>query len=163
MGGRELRAWNSTQFPHDADAVGLWTTFWVASYWETMEYPGKFSSVQSFSRVRLCDPMECSTPGLHPSPTPGVYSNSYPLSWWCHPTISSSVDPFSSHPQSFPAFSNESVLRIRWPCIGVSASASVLPMNIQGWFPLGLTGLISLLSKGHSRIFSERYICANHL
>ena len=80
------------------------------------------------------------------SPTPGACSNSCPLSRWCHPTISFSVAPFSSCLQSFPASgvsSNESVLCIRWPRIGASASASVLPMNYQGWFPLGLTGLIT--------------------
>ena len=86
-----------------------------------------------------------------PAPTPGVYSNSCPLSRWCHLTISSSVVPFSSHLQSFPA--SGSFLRSQFfasgsQSIGVSASASVLPMNIQDWFPLGLTGLISLQSKG---------------
>ena len=82
-----------------------------------------------------------------PLPTPGVYPNSCPLAWWCHPTIS--VIPFSSSLQSFPAsgsFSNESVFCIRWP--KYSASASVLPMNIQDWFPLGWTAWISLQSKG---------------
>ena len=76
-----------------------------------------------------------------PSPTPGVYSNSCPLSWWCHPAVSCSVIPFSSCLQSFPAsrsFQNESVLCIRWP----EVSASVLPVNIQDWSPLGSTGLI---------------------
>ena len=92
-----------------------------------------------------------------PSPTPGAYSDSCPLSQWCHLTISSSVIPFSSHLQSFPAsgsFISESVLHIRWPKYWVSASASVLPMNIQDWFPLGWTGWISLQSKGLSRVFS---------
>ena len=72
-----------------------------------------------------------------PSPTPGACSNSCPLSWWCHPTISSSVAPFSTSPQSFPAsvFSNKLFLCIKWPSSGVSARASVRPMNIQGWFP----------------------------
>ena len=95
-----------------------------------------------------------------PSPTPGTCSNSCQSSRWCHPTISSSVVPFSSCLQSFPAsvFSNESVLRIRWPDIGVSASASVLPMSIQDWFPLGWTGWISLQSKGLSRGFSNTII-----
>ena len=93
-----------------------------------------------------------------PSPTPGVYSNSCPLSWWCHPTISSSVVPFSSCLQSFPASGS---FLMSWfftsggQSIGVSASASVLPMNIQDWFPLGWTSLISLLSKGLSRVFSN--------
>ena len=93
-----------------------------------------------------------------PSPTPGVYSNSCPLSWWCHPTISSSVIPFSSHLQSFPASGSFPVSRFFVPVcqsIGVSASASVLPMNIQDWFPLGWTGWISLQSKGLSRVFSS--------
>ena len=85
-----------------------------------------------------------------PSLTPRVYSNSCPLSQGCHPTISSSAVPFSSHLQSFPASGSfqESVLRIRWPSIGVSASTSVLSMNIQDWFSLRLTSLISLLSEG---------------
>ena len=80
-----------------------------------------------------------------PSPTPRVYSNSCPLSWWCHPTISSSVTPFSSCLQSFPAsgsFAMSQLSASGGQSIGVSASASVPPMNIQGWFPLGLTGLL---------------------
>ena len=93
-----------------------------------------------------------------PSPTPGNCSNSCPLSWWCHPTISSSVVPFSSCLQSFPAsgsFARSQFFASGGQSIGVSASASVLPMNIQDWFPLGLTGLISLQSKGLSRVFSN--------
>jgi len=95
-----------------------------------------------------------------PSPTPRACSNSCPSSWWCHPTISSSVIPFSSCLQSFPigVFSNESVLHIRWPKYSASALASVLPMNIQDWFPLGLTGWISLQSKVISRVFSNTTI-----
>ena len=79
-------------------------------------------------------------------PTPGVYSSSYPLSWWCHPTISSSVIPFSSCLQSFSAsgsFQMSQFFASGGQSIGVSASASVLPVNIQDWFPLGWTGLIS--------------------
>ena len=93
-----------------------------------------------------------------PSPTPGVYSHSCPLSRWCHPTISSSVVPFSSCLQFFPAsryFPMSQLFASGDQTIGASASASVLPMNIQDWFPLGLTGLISLLSKGLSRVFSN--------
>ena len=85
-----------------------------------------------------------------PSPTPGVHSDSRPLSRWCHPTISSSVIPFSSCPQSFPASRSFQMSQLFAPggqSIGVSASTSVLPMNIQGWFPLGLTGLISLQTQ----------------
>ena len=88
------------------------------------------------------------------SPTPGAYSNSCPSSWWCHPTISSSVVPFSSHLQSFPAsgsFQMSQFIASGGQSIG--ASASVLPLNIHSWFLLGLTGFISLQSKGLSRIF----------
>ena len=93
-----------------------------------------------------------------PSPTPGVYSNSYPFSQWCHPTISSSVIPFSSFLQSFPAsgsFQMRQFFASGGQIIRVSASASVLPVNIQDWFPLGMTGLISLHSKALSRVFSN--------
>ena len=93
-----------------------------------------------------------------PSPTPIAYTNSCPLSRWCHPTISSSVIPFSSHLQSFPAsgsFPMNQFFASGGQRIGVSASASVLPMNIQDWFPLGWIGWISLQSKGLSRVFSN--------
>ena len=104
----------------------------------------QFSSV-AHSCLTLCDPMDCSTPGF-----PVHYqllSNSCPLSRWYHPTISSSVIPFSSCLQSFPAsgsFPRSPFLASGSQSIGVSASTSVLPVNIQGWFPLGLTGWISL-------------------
>ena len=93
-----------------------------------------------------------------PSPTPKARSNSCPLSQWCHPAISSSVVPFSSCLQSFPAsgsFPRSQFFTSGGQSIGVAASASVLPMNIQDWFPLGLTELISLQSKGLSRVFSN--------
>ena len=93
-----------------------------------------------------------------PSPTPGAYSNSCLSNQWCHPTISSSVVPLSSCLQSFPASGSFQMSRFSTSCgqsIGVSASASVLPMNIQDWFPLGWTGWISLQSKGLSRVFSN--------
>ena len=93
-----------------------------------------------------------------PSPTPGVYSNSSPLSQWWHPTISSSVIPFSSCLQSFPAsvcFQMSQLFASGGQSIGVSASTSVLPMNTQDWSPLGWTGWISLQSKGLSRVFSN--------
>ena len=89
--------------------------------------------------------------------SPGAFSNSCPLSRWCHSTILSSTTPFSSCPQSFPASGS---FPVSWlfssdgQSIGTSASASVLPINIQGWFPLGLTSLISLQSKWLSRVFS---------
>ena len=90
-----------------------------------------------------------------PSPTPGVHPNPCPSSRWCHPLISSSVVPFSSHLQSFPAsgsFPMSQFFASSGQSIGVSASASVLPMNIQDWFPLGWTGWISLQSKGLSSL-----------
>ena len=93
-----------------------------------------------------------------PSPTPKVYSNPCPSSWWCHPAISSSVVPFSSCPQSLPAsgsFHMSQLFAGGGQSIGVSASASVLPMNTQDWSPLGWTGWISLQSKGLSRVFSN--------
>ena len=93
-----------------------------------------------------------------PWPTPRVYSKSCPLSQWCHPTISSSVTPFSSCLQSFPALGSFLMSQLFTSCsqsIGVSASAWVLPMNIQDLSPLGWTGWISLLSKGLSRVFSN--------
>ena len=93
-----------------------------------------------------------------PSSTPGACSNLYPSSWWCHPTISSSVSPFFSCLQSFPAsgsFPMSQFFTSGGQSIGASASAPVLPMNIEHWFPLALTGLISLQSKGLSRVFSN--------
>ena len=91
-----------------------------------------------------------------PSTSPRACSNLCPSSQWCHPTISSSEVPFSSCFQSFPA-SGSFLISQLFTSGGqsIGASASVLPMNIQGWFPLGLTGLISLQSKGLSRVFSN--------
>ena len=117
------------------------------------------SSVQLLSRVWL---FTTAWTAAHrppcPLPTPGVYPNSCPLNQWCHPTISSSVIPFSSPLQSLPAsgsFQISQCFTSGGQSIGVSASASVLPMNIQDWFPLGCTGWISLQSKGLSRVFSN--------
>ena len=93
-----------------------------------------------------------------PWPSPGACSNSCPLSRWCHPTISSSVIPFSSCLQYFPAsgsFPKSWLLASSGQSIAVSASASVLPMNTQDWFPLGWTGLMSLQSKRLSRVLSN--------
>ena len=121
-------------------------------------------SVQSPSCVRLFLGLFVGPHGLQharppcPSPTPRACSNSCPLRWWCHPTISSSVIPFSSCLQSFPAlwsFPMSQFFTSGGQSIGVSASASVLPVNTQDWFPLGWTGLISLQSKGLSRVFSN--------
>ena len=123
-----------------------------------------FSSVQ-FSRSVMSDslrPHESQhTRPPCPSPTHGVYWNSYPSSQWCHPAISSSVIPFFSCPQSFPASGSFPMSQLfAWGgwVIGVSASASVLPMNTQDWSLLGWTGWISLQSKGLSRVFCNTTI-----
>ena len=120
-----------------------------------------FSSVQSLSHVRndslRLHELQHARPPC-PSQTPRVYSNSCPLSRWCHPAISSSVVPFSSCPQSLPAsgsFPTSQLFAWGGQSIGVSASASVLSMNTQDWYPLGWTGWISLQSKGLSRVFSN--------
>ena len=121
----------------------------------------QFSSVQSSCLVmsdslQPHESQQVSPPC--PSPTPGVYSNSCPCSWWCHPAISSFVIPFSSCPQSLPAsgsFSMSQLLPWGGQSVGVSASASVLPMNTQDWSPVGWTGWIFLQSKDLSRVFSN--------
>ena len=131
-------------------------------------YSLRFSSVQ-FSRSVVSDslqphesqharpPCPSPTPRVH-SPTPGVHSNSRPLSQWCHPAISSSVVPFSSCPQSLPASESFPVSQLfAWggQSTAVSALASFLPKNTQGWSPLEWTGWIALQSKGLSRVFSN--------
>ena len=132
---------------------------WFRFLWQTA-----FSSVQ-FSHSVVSNSLQ--PHGLQharppcPSPTPGTYSNSCPSSWWCHPTISSSVIPFSSRLQSLPtsgSFQMSQCFTSGGHSIGVSTSASVLLMNIQDWFPLGLTGWISLQSKGLSRVFSDTIV-----
>ena len=114
------------------------------------------SAAQSCLTLWLYGPQHARPPC--PSPTPGACSNSRPSNRWCHPTISPSVVPFSSHLQSFPASGSSPMSQFFVSCgpsIGASASASVLPMNIQDWFPLGWTGWISLQSKGLSEVFSN--------
>ena len=132
------------------------------SYWESPEKLCCCCCSVTQSCPTLCDPTDCSTPGFPvcSSPSLGVCSNSCPLSWWCHPTISSSVVPFSSCPQSFPVLGSFLMSHLcasggQSTRTSASVSASVLPVNFQDWFPLGLTGLISLLSKGLSSIFSN--------
>ena len=117
----------------------------------------QFSSVAQSCLTLQSHDLQHSTPPC-PLPTPRVYSNSCPLSWWCHPTISSSIIPFSSCLQSFPAsgsFQMNQFFVSGGQSIGVSSSASVPPMNIQDWSPLEWTGWISLQSKGLSRVFSN--------
>ena len=122
----------------------------------------QFSSVQSLIVSNSLQPhgLQHARPP-YPSPTPGVDSNSCPLSWWCHPTISSSVVSFSSCFQSFPvsgSFPMSQCFPSGGQSIGVSASASVLPMNIQDWLPLRWTDWISLQSRGLSRVLSNTIV-----
>ena len=120
-----------------------------------LHFVSQFSSVAQLC-LTLCEPMDCSTPGFPVLHQLLELAQTHPLSQWCHPTISSSVIPFSSCLQSFPASesSNES-FALGGQSIRVSASASVLPMNVQDWFPLEWTGWISLRSKGLSGVFSN--------
>ena len=135
--------------------VQLLATPWITAH------EASLSSVQ-FSRSIVSDSLwphelQHARPPC-PSPTSRVHPNSCPSSQWCHPAISSSVVPFSSCPQSFPASGSFPMSQLfTWggQSIGVSASASVLPMNTQGWSPSGWIGWISLQSKGLSRIFSN--------
>ena len=119
----------------------------------------QFTSVQLLSEVRIfATPWTATHRPPCTSPTPRACSNSCPSSRWCHPTISSSIIPFSSCPQSFPAsrsFPMSQLFTSGGQSIGVSASTSVLLMNSRDWSPLGWTGWISLQSKGLSRVFSN--------
>ena len=145
------RAWQPThsclENPMDRGA-------WWAAVHGVMK--SQFNSVQLLSHVQLfvTHRLQHARPPC-PSPSPGVYPNSCPLSRWCHPTISSSAVPFSSHLQSFPASGWVSSSHQVGQSIGVSASASVLPTDIQDLSPLGWTSWISLQSKGLSRVFSN--------
>ena len=128
------------------------------SYWTTSSglssIQFSLSVVSDFSRPYE---LQQATPPC-PSPTPGVHSNSHPSSQWCHPAISSSVVPFPTCPQSFPASGSFPMSQLfAWgsQSIGVSPLASFLPKNTQGWSPLGWTGWISLQSKGLSGVFSN--------
>ena len=145
---KEMAAYSSIlawRIPWTVEPGGLDTTEWL-----------------QFSCSVVCDPLkphESQHTRLPcPSPTPGVYPNSCPLSQWCHPTISSSIVSFSSHPQSFPAsgsFQMSQLFVSGGQRIRVSASTSVLPMNTRDWSPLGWTGWIYLQSKGLLRVFSN--------
>ena len=146
------------EWPEGTGAEGFPKHWSGARHLMRMALGRKFSSVVQ-SCPTLCKPMDCSMPD-HPihSPVPGTCSNSCPSSWWCHPNISSSVIPVSSCLQSFPAsgsFPMSQFFASGGQSIGTSASATVLPMYIQDWFSLGLTGLISLQSRGLSRVFSN--------
>ena len=119
----------------------------------------QFSSVTQ-SCLTLCEPMNCSMPGLPVHHQPGAQANLRPSSRWCHPAILTSVAPFSSYPQALPASGSFPMSQLfAWggQNIGVSASTSVLPMNTQDWSPLGWTGWISLQSKGLSRVTVQKH------
>ena len=138
-----------------------WDVYWYSHLWTIHSMQEGWASVQ-FGCSVVSDslrPHELQHARLPcPWPTPRAYSNSCPSSQWCHPTVSSSVVPFSSHLHSFPAsgsFPVSQFITSGGQSIGISASASVLPVNSQDWFPFGLTGLISLLSKGLSGVFSN--------
>ena len=125
-----------------------------------MSYSVQFSSVTQ-SRLTICDPMDCSTQGFPVHHQLPEFTQTHPSIWWWRPTISSSVIPFSSCLQSFStsgSFPRSQFLASGGQSIGVSASASVLPMSIQHWFPFGWTCWISLQSKGLSRVFSNTTI-----
>ena len=131
--------------------------FAEACHWIINALPTWVYIISSVSSVTQLCPTQHARPPC-PSPSPGVYSNSSPLSQQCHPTISSSIIPFSSCLQSFPtsaSFQMSQFFPSGDQSIGVSASTSVLPMNTQDWSPLGWIGWISLQSKGLSRVFSN--------
>ena len=153
LGGESRKGKNESSF----NFVQIWRVERI----NLMNVPLGMFSVQ-FSRSVVSDSLWPHEPQhsrpLCPSPTPGVHPNPCALSWLCHPTISSSVVPFSSCPQSLPeseSFPMSQLFASRSLSIGVSASTSVLPMNTQDWSPLGWTGWNSLQSKGLSRVFSN--------
>ena len=145
-----------SQSPNTPSPIAL-----ICTQYHHLSFLFLFSSVKSLSRVQLfVTPWTAARQASLSTPAPGVYSNSCPLSRWCHPTLSSSVVPFS-HLQSFPASGSLPMSQFfasGGQSIGVSASASVLPMKIQDWFRWGWTGWISLQSKGLSRVFSNTII-----
>ena len=164
-------SWAVSLFPHfflenrkgNISVTVLLNTLWKKK-WIPLFFQNHLSSNVQFISVAqlcptLCDPMDCSTPGLPVHCQLPEFTHTH-VRWvkWCHPTISSSVITFSSHLQSFPpsgSFQMSQLFASGGQSIGVSASASVLPMNVQDWLPLGWTGWISLQSKGFSRVFSN--------
>ena len=149
-----MRTWTCLKIP-----LFLWYPNKVCksqTWFLLMESSVKFSRSVMSNSLQPHEPQHARPPCT--SPTPGVYRNSCPLSRWCHPNISSSVVPFSSCLQSFPAsgsFQMSQLFASDGQSIGVSASTSVLPMDTQDRSPLGWTGWISLQSKGWSRVFSN--------
>ena len=159
---RNTESWIHTQAQGHTRSVTLGELHCLFFYWLILSSVSSQFSSAHFSRSVMSNSLQ--PHGLQhtrppcPSPTPGVFSNSCPFSQWYCPTISSSVVPVSSRLQSFPASGSFPVSQF-FPSggqsIGVSVSASVLPMNIQDWFPLGWTGWISLQYQGLSRVFSN--------
>ena len=128
----------------------------VSKLYNNIQTPVQFSCSVVSGSLQPSEPQHARPPC--PSSTPGVHPNSCPLSRWCYPTTSSSVVPFSSYPQTFPASGSSQMNQLfasGGESIGASASTSVLPVNTQDWSPLGWTGWISLQSKGLSRVFSS--------
>ena len=147
----------------------MWKASKNPTTWKMLFRSFQFTAYSSLAQLcpTLCQPHGLQHASLTcPSPTPGAYSNSWPLSWWSHSTISSSVIPLSSCLQSFPpsgSFPMSQFFASGDQSIGVSASASVLPMNIQGWSPSEWTGWISLQSKGLSIVFSNTTVQKHQL
>ena len=153
--------------------AGIFSCLYVRLILSEFQYAD--TVIHQFSCVQFRHSVVCNSLWPHewqhvrlpcPLPTPGACSNSCPSSWWCHPTISSSVVPFSSCLHSFPASGSFPVSQLftsGGQSTGVSASASVLPLNIQGWFPLGWTSLNSLQLKRLSRVFSNTTVQKHQL
>ena len=134
----------------------VWSSLMIGNIWMTSNSV-QFSSVTQMCLTLRTRRSQHARPP-YPSSTARVHTNTCPLSWWCHSTISSADVPFSSCPHSFLASASFSISQLFTSCgqtIGVSASTSILPMNTQDWFPSGWTGWISLSSKGLSRVFSN--------
>ena len=132
------------------DQIYIWTHNEIQSKIESVSHSLMSTSLQTHELQHTRLPC--------PSPFHRICSNSFPLSWWCHPTILPSVIPFSSWHQSFPAsgsFPMSQLFTLGCQSIGASVSTSVFPIYIQDWFPLEMTGFISLLSKGLSGVFSH--------
>ena len=131
------------------------SNFWdvnISAQWSMLVVSVQFSHSVVSNSLRSHEPQHARPPC--PSPTSRVHPNPCPLSWWCHPNISSSVVPFSFCPQSFPASGSFPMSQL-FASVGQSIAVSVLPVNTQDWSPLGWTGWISLQSKGLSRVFSN--------
>ena len=156
LGESNQETWNGTDFS-SSKSTFINTFMRRKSLWLA-----RIVVVQLITHVRLfVTPWTATHQASCPSLSPGVCSNLCPFNWWCHPSISSSVDPFSSYRQSFPvsgSFPASQLFVSSGQNIGTSASVSVLSMNTQGWIPLGLTSLISLQSKGLSRVFSNTMV-----